>query len=511
MSSRKRNLQFICLASLFLAFRCFAAPVDSGCAELFDTRESGLTMPPAGVAQVTCAAFFPYAVVIDGSESTRVEVRIVGSGITSVELGTVHPVVGVHVDGEAFPQTGGFMQLYDDGTHGDRVAGDGIWTRENITVDAIPLPVIRSMIFNQVRYTDGSGTHTINIWNSAGGQYGPARLGGLASGLTTTLMNRGNGFHLTPNVVFMVDDDTFAELRWLLRARPPTADILSVGQRFFEYMPDEFDKLLMMPGAHVPGGLRGTHLGGAQRVQGIGYALSENSHLWGSDGRLDSVFAVNWSDSGPVLHEMAHNWGVALSPDLGFQQCGPAHWGYAGSGNGALGGFNPDLLVDNDNGTWSFPTGQGSGGGAGADTTPFSAMELYVAGLIPPEEVPPILMPVNVDCSSITQDVTTQTITFAADDVITVTIDDIIAEHGPRIPTAADSQKDFTMAWLVPINRVPTPTEATFMQFRSEYMSRQEPGDMNWRLTFWEATGGRATLETRLSMFMDSIYNDRFQ
>ena len=55
------------------------------------------------------------------------------------------------------------------------------------------------------------------------------------------------------------------------------------------------------------------------------------------------------------------------------------------------------------------------------------------------------------------------------------------------------------------------PNEVAFMQYSSEYVARPEPGDMTLRLTFWEATGGRATLETRLSMFVESIFHDRFQ
>lgn len=76
---------------------------------------------------------------------------------------------------------------------------------------------------------------------------------------------------------------------------------------------------------------------------------------------------------------------------------------------------------------------------------------------------------------------------------------------------AAESPRQFSMAWLVVINRVPTLTEATFMQYRSEYIARREPGDMGLRLTFWEATGGRASLQTLLPMFAEGIFADRFE
>ena len=63
----------------------------------------------------------------------------------------------------------------------------------------------------------------------------------------------------------------------------------------------------------------------------------------------------------------------------------------------------------------------------------------------------------------------------------------------------------------MPVPMVWPPNEVAFMQYRSEYVARPGPGDVNWRLTFREATGGRATLYTRLSMFVDAIFIDRFR
>src|SRR6056297_3170244 len=96
------NSSLRCLLSSFailFALLDSALAVDSGCAELADPREDGLPTPPAGVPQVLCAAFFPFAVALDGSESTRVEIRIVGEGLTAVAVGNQFPIVGLEVDG----------------------------------------------------------------------------------------------------------------------------------------------------------------------------------------------------------------------------------------------------------------------------------------------------------------------------------------------------------------------------------------------------------------------------
>lgn len=502
----------VCVCFVLIALCNPGHAVDSGCAELADMREAGLPSPAPGQPQVLCAAFFPFAVAMDGSETTRVELRINGTGLTAVALGNSFSVVGVEVDGAAYPQSGGFIDLFDNGTNGDRVAGDGIWSRGNISVDAIPIPPIRFARFDRLRYTDAGGTQEISIQATAGnGQYGPASLGQLDAGLQIVPDQVEADLWLTDNVAFLVQPDTMAELRWLIRARPPTGDILSVGQRVYEKFPDVFDLLILNPGAQVPGGVRGAYLSASNDVLGIGRLISNDTADWGSDGRLQGLLALNLTDGGPVLHEIGHRWSLFVGAALGLQQCASAHVGVAGTGCGPLGGFDPTTLVDNLDGSWSVSNACISIGGAAADTVAFNPLNLYLMGLIPPSEVPPIPVPVNVDCSSFVQDFGSGTFTFEADSMTTITIDDLIAEHGARIPDAAASQKAFRLGWMVPINRVPTPTEAGWFQYRSEYIGREEAGTQPLRLTFWEATGGRATIDTELMGLADGLFANGFE
>lgn len=510
-ASNAFRILFVSLGAC-LMFIDAALAVDSGCAELADPRESGLPTPPADVPQVLCAAFFPFAIALDGSEAARLEVRIIGSGLTAVALGHTLPIVGLSVDGVEFPQTGGFIDLYDDGTRGDRVAGDGIWSRDGVRVSAPPLPPIRSSFFDRMRYTNSSGTETISIQAGGNnGQYGPARLGLLDPTLRATPERIEDDLYITDHVAFLIQPDTLAELRWLIGARPPTADILSVGQRVYEKFPDVFDFLILNPAADRRGGIRGALLSGQNTVEGIGRPLFDNTVDWGSAGRLKAAFPLSLTDGGPVLHEIGHQWGIFVGQSLGLQQCASVHVGVAGTGCGPLGGFQPETLVDNGDGTYSVANFCLSIGGAGADVTTYNPLNLYQMGLIPPSEVPPITVPINVDCFSFVQDFVNDTFTFAADGIKTITIEDLIAEHGVRVPDAAGSQKSFTLGWIVPTNRVLNPTETGWFQYRSEYVGRQEIGDQDARRTFWEATGGRATLNTNIRALVDDLFADAFE
>lgn len=488
-----------------------AQAVNSGCAELADPREGGLPTPPAGVPQVVCAGFFPSVLSLDGSESTRLEVGLAGNDITAAGLGNQFPVVGVAIDGEALPQTGGFIELFDDGTHGDRVAGDGIWSRGGITISNTPLPPIYSVEFGTLRYTDNTGTHEINVSaTSAPGQYGPARLGALDPALKHPIVNQGNGFYQTPNVIFMIDSAAQAELRWLLRGHPPTADIWSVMQHFYDVYPDVFDFAVLTPGSHVPGGFAGLHQAVSNQIQGIGRPIHDDTALWGSAGQLQSAMAINWSDGGPVLHEIIHRWGAYLNNSLGLQQCTPGHWGVAGIGVSPLGGFNPGGMVNNGNGTWSVPSIDFGVGGASFDIRAMTPLDLYLAGFIEAAAVPPFPVPVNVDCFSISYDGSTGMTTFAADGMVTRSIADVINQQGARIPSASDAQRHFDLAWIVVMNRPPTPSEAGWHQHRSEYLGRPEPGNQAFRLTFHDAVHGLARLNTRIDR-AGQIFSDRFQ
>jgi len=78
----------------------------------------------------------------------------------------------------------------------------------------------------------------------------------------------------------------------------------------------------------------------------------------------------------------------------------------------------------------------------------------------------------------------------------TYTIEDIIAEHGPRIPDHTQSQKNFRAAVILLISE-DYPTDTRTLDILSEDVSfmSQAGYDQNDEIyNFYEATGGRATI-----------------
>ncbi len=121
---------------------------------------------------------------------------------------------------------------------------------------------------------------------------------------------------------------------------------------------------------------------------------------------------------------------------------------------------------------------------------------LYLAGLIPPDEVPDLW--VAEDGEWLTEN--GQLVLshdgrpiFTATQVRTITIDDIIAEHGERVPDWTTSQKDFQAAAVLLVDDAHPATPAQIQEVSDHVSWFSHPGDDNSHLyNYYEATGGRA-------------------
>jgi hypothetical protein len=228
-------------------------------------------------------------------------------------------------------------------------------------------------------------------------------------------------------------------------------------------------------------------------VQGIGRSIFDNTAFWGSAGRLSSVVARNFGNNGPTLHEIMHRWGASLSTGFGFQQCSGGHWGVAGAGRAQLGGFDPATLVDEGGG--EYTAGSFSSFANGGDSVDYSMLELYVAGLASAAEVPDIPIPQNVDCGSFAcDDPSCSRVRFSAGALETVTIDDIIALHGPRVPDSSTAPSHFDASLVVFSQKALNDTEMAYFNVQS-----MELGDLappGFPKSFAEATLGRGSMST---------------
>lgn len=241
-------------------------------------------------------------------------------------------------------------------------------------------------------------------------------------------------------------------------------------------------------------------------ILGAGAGLFyDYSKLFGSGSKLKGAItlpAITFVKEGPSLHELAHYCAVYILSRYALDNNGKQiyydHWGYSDAG-GQMGGFKPEFVTSNLDG---IPNkyqagfrGKEEGFGInsnGRDRLPYSKIELYLWGLIPKNEVPPLKIYSGL---SLPPNETRKGV-FFADNVKTYTIDDIISLNGERIPNVNSSQKEFRILTVVVTADPVSESEWKIVNNDLEWLSKKGDDGDNNLFNFWEATGGRATIKT---------------
>ena len=263
------------------------------------------------------------------------------------------------------------------------------------------------------------------------------------------------------------------------------------ARHFYRWFDDDFDFLLLLSNLddildHQGAFYSGVYQSTMNDVQGIGTPTYYFSR-YGSAGRLRGVIHFPWNAAlgdGPALHELQHPWSNFALPTAV-----PGHWGYS-SANGQLGGFDFDTLVDLGEGRYSAPNFPP--GGRGVNDAPYSPIELYQAGYVPPDDVPDIWYApdgsfVEVDAGNTV---------FTSEQATTLSIDEFIADVGERVPSAAQAPRAYRGAviLLVDENHPVSFAQATLLSNHIDALMHPAEDD-DARFNYFEATGGRATLK----------------
>ena len=270
-------------------------------------------------------------------------------------------------------------------------------------------------------------------------------------------------------------------------------DFPMISKKVYEYFKDDFDFIFVLSNEQqVPDGLyAGISYKVQNDVEGIGSGIYNGSSIYGSEGRLKSVihlpvpgFIVN----GPFLHEIAHYWG-----NQGFiPTTVGGHWGYANVG-GQLGGFSE--LVDLGDNTYQGKIEGENGFGTfanGGNSVPYGNLELYLMGLIDVNELNDIQYAENPESQGSGK--------FTADNIITLTAAELIAEHGSRVPSVQNSQKEFNAITVVLSHEKMPDSALATISTNLENFARKSAPDSSWNgFNFWQATQEKASLNIQLS------------
>jgi hypothetical protein len=269
-------------------------------------------------------------------------------------------------------------------------------------------------------------------------------------------------------------------------------------RRLYQVFPDAFDMVnvvLTLPRRSE----NRTHVPVKNQVSGIGMSIFDNSAFFGSAGRLlginrfplDSVFDLTTTGA---VHEIGHQWINWLDHPL--LVTGMPHWPPSDMARGVMGlsipgtgvgGSFPYQFVFQSPGTYlvqSAPV-----------TREFSPLDLYLMGLLPPASVPPFVV-----STAPIGDIVPGAIVPG----IALTIDEVIASEGPRVPPAVPSLALRLATIVVTRERPLTRAEMAFFDHfaaRAELtvsVPFAEGFEKGIAKPFRLATGGRGTLDAKV-------------
>ena len=311
------------------------------------------------------------------------------------------------------------------------------------------------------------------------------------------------------DVAVMVDDGTL-----LYPEDPfPVVDAIAIFNKFYETHDDIFDQVVLLTNFTsniAVSGFIAFSSGISNSVQGINIGTFDFSASYGSAGRLQSYLNMNelnvWFDD-PFWRrsfdgnsfltfmgqEAGHRW-------LSFLRFDP--------GTGVS-----DLILGRSLAHWSTflkfeLTSTMDGGNNWVEIAPntfenkslidyFSNLDQYAMGLRAPEEVPPFYYISSASNNTLAARAhgTENPGARATGTRVNVTIEEVIAAEGLRIPARDSSQKDFQQAFILLVQQGTLPSDAELDKAKRFVAA--------WKDYWVAATDGRSTMSTNLDTVLD--------
>ena len=383
------------------------------------------------------------------------------------------------------------FELRDDGVDPDKKAGDGVYTGiVDLTGEAFSFSSFWSKVMANVGLR-------IVIETTSGEvkEYDSCRFAIVKPEVKFPVVKLGDGLYATPYAFFIVDKkgEIFPDF--------PVDDMYcgktypEAYKKLYSVFPDIFDFITLMPGGTL---YRKKDYGenvpyfvmAKNEVKNIGVPIFDDTQKYGSKGRLMGVIYHSYGYGAILDHEVGHAWGVDIGKSLGIAT-DKHHWIANSDIYGQMSEFyyyegNYYKFIDNGDGTFKAVKNIEMKG-----TVPYSPLMLYIMGLIPPEEVPPIhVLEGEIDFSNPDR--------VKPERIREITIWDIIeAEGGERDPPYEKAQKDFTMAFIIVKPDEFTPAEFAYYSLISKFFGSCEEGE-NYLTPFCTATDGRGHMNTTL-------------
>lgn len=290
-----------------------------------------------------------------------------------------------------------------------------------------------------------------------------------------------------------------------LNIQQPIVNDVGLMNRFYLSFADSFFQAIFFTNFTQTMGGFANEVNIKNNIAGIGLGVFDFSEVLGSNGVLESRLNMNRISAWPndprqrffgdgnnfltiLGQEAGHRWGAFVNfidsnGELSNLILGrsDAHWSYyVDVDHSSLEGGNWQPVSEN---LFTTPT----------QIDFFGDIDEYIMGLRTPEEVTPTFyvssptnnLPRNRDNGTPVMGAT------ATGTAVEVTIEDIIAAEGPRIPTETDAPKDLRQAFILIVRNGTTPSQAELNKISTFRRA--------WEDYFEIAVDGRIALNTSLT------------
>jgi hypothetical protein len=286
-------------------------------------------------------------------------------------------------------------------------------------------------------------------------------------------------------------------------AEEPQLDVVGLAKKFYRTHPDNYDQVVLWTDAPVISDAFAYETTVKNEIRGIGVDAYDIAGEFGSAGRLRSIVVMDWLGKypdNPLSRFLGENNTVSV---LG-QESGHRWLAFLEFRDRT--GTRSDVLLGRDLAHWSFfldsdaSVMEGNdiedlGGGSFrtiAAVKRYSALDQYAMGLLAPSQVPTFFYvenPVNMSASRTRESAPEVGVSFNGTRR-DVPINDVIDVLGPRIPSAADSQRVHRQAFIYLVSNGKTAD--------SGQVSKVDTIRKAWESFFFQATDGRMRAITTL-------------
>lgn len=265
-------------------------------------------------------------------------------------------------------------------------------------------------------------------------------------------------------------------------------EILSL---FYKYFNDDRD-FILIPVLFPSEQLGGSHTTIKNYVSGTGSKIFDNSWQFNSTGKLLGLVNIfyQFNNFGLINHELLHQWAVHTDQSLFLNRANDSHWGIIEMESTGFG--NSDIVKQ------ILPIGDSLYYTIKNQTndTKCSMLELYLMGLIPLDSV---IFPLRALKNPVYTGKYEGNNLYKSKGIAEISKYDFLIKNGIRTPEFGAEKTKYNAAVIIPYHRLLSPTELAYFDVVARELEKTE-NSLNTGMTFYEMTHKKAELKTKINL-----------